>query len=107
MAYLTVNDLNIEYNYLEKLEDSAFISLQPKRIYLSHNRIHFIDEQAFNGVNGVLELVDLEANRLQNVSRAFGSLKKLRYLYLSQNNISDLPMEVFDTGKNTLVSCIF
>ena len=94
---LTVNDLNIEYNYLEKLEASAFISLQPKRLYLSHNRINAIDPQAFNGVDHVLELVDLESNRLQSVSEAFGSLKKLRYLYLSQNNISTLPMEVFDT----------
>ena len=28
---LTVNDLNLEYNYLERIEDSAFISLQPRR----------------------------------------------------------------------------
>ena len=40
---LTINDLNLEYNYIERLEDSAFISLQPRRLYLGHNRISYID----------------------------------------------------------------
>ena len=31
---LVINDLNLEYNYLEKLEASAFISIQPRRLYL-------------------------------------------------------------------------
>ncbi len=96
---LTVNDLNLEYNYLERLEASAFISLQPRRLYLSHNRIDSIDPKAFNGIDRLLELVDLESNRLQNLSEAFGSLKKLRYLYVSKNNISELPLELFDDSK--------
>ena len=65
---LTVNDLNMEYNYLERLEDSAFISLQPRRLYLGHNRISDIDGQAFNGVDLLVELIDLEANRLSSIS---------------------------------------
>lgn len=95
---LTVNDLNLEYNYLERLEDSAFISLQPRRLYLGHNRIGEIDDKAFNGINHLIELIDLESNKLQNVSQAFGSLKKLRYLYLSKNNVSYLPIELFESG---------
>jgi Leucine-rich repeat (LRR) protein len=94
---LTVNDLNLEYNYIERLEASAFISLSPRRLYLGHNRISFVDDATFNGVDRQVELVDLEANKLQNVSRGFSSLKKLRYLYLSKNNISELSLEVFDS----------
>ena len=65
---LTVNDLNLEYNYIERLEDSAFISLQPRRLYLGHNRISYIDPKTFNGVELLVELVDLEANKLNEVS---------------------------------------
>ena len=94
---ITINDINLEYNYLEKLEASAFISIQPRRLYLGHNRIEEVHPKAFNGVDRLVELVDLEANRLQEISVAFGSLKKLRYLYLSKNNISILPMEIFNS----------
>lgn len=65
---LTINDLNLEYNYIERLEDSAFISLQPRRLYLGHNRISYIDPKTFNGVELLVELVDLEANKLNEVS---------------------------------------
>ena len=47
------------------------------------------------GVEQNLELVDLERNRLNNVSWAFSELKHLRYLYLANNNISTLPPEIF------------
>ena len=49
---------------------------------------------SFAGIEDVLELVDLEGNRLNNVSWAFADLKNLRYLYLANNNISTLPPEV-------------
>jgi hypothetical protein len=32
---------------------------------LGHNRIGFVDKDAFNGVDRLIELVDLEANKLQ------------------------------------------
>ncbi len=41
---LTTYDLNLEYNYIERLEASAFISLSPRRLYLGYNRIFFIGE---------------------------------------------------------------
>ena len=50
----------------------------------------------------VLELVDLEGNRLNNVSQAFSGLRHLRYLYLANNNISDLPAEVFGSFCQSL-----
>ena len=65
---------------------------------MGHNRISFVDKDAFNGVDRLIELVDLEANKLQTVSSAFGRLQKLRYLYMSKNNISELPLEIFDSA---------
>ena len=62
---------------------------------MGHNRIASFDEAAFNGVDRLVELVDVEANKLQTISSAFGKLKKLRYLYMSKNNISALPLEIF------------
>lgn len=40
----------------------------------------------------------MESNKLQNLSSAFANLKKLRYLYMSNNNISSLPLEIFNSG---------
>ena len=57
-----------------------------------------MDETAFNGVDSLIELVDLEANKLQTISSAFDNLQKLRYLYMSKNNISSLPLEIFDSA---------
>ena len=85
---LSVNDLNLDYNYIEKLQENAFNSISPRRIYLGKNRIKFIDGSAFSGLEDTLELLDLERNSLNNISRAFDKLKNLRYLYLSNNNIS-------------------
>ena len=76
---LTVNDLNLEYNYIERLEDSAFISLQPRRLYLGHNRISYIDPKTFNGVELLVELVDLEANKLNEVSEVCNVLYQYTY----------------------------
>ena len=65
---------------------------------MGHNRIAHVDEAAFKGVDSLVELVDLEANKLQTISSAFGKLQKLRYLYMSKNNISSLPLEIFDSA---------
>ena len=40
-------------------------------------------------------MIDLESNRLNELGKAMGSLKKLRYLYASKNNISELTPEIF------------
>ena len=79
---LSVNDLNLDYNYIEKLQENAFKSISPRRIYLGMNRINEIDEEAFVGLEDTLELLDMERNSLNNISRAFDKLKNLRYLYL-------------------------
>ncbi len=47
-----------------------------------------------------MHLIDLEGNDLNNVSHAFGELKELKYLYLPNNNISELSEQV--TTKSRL-----
>ena len=98
---LTVNDLNLDYNYIEKLHDNAFASISPRRIYLGMNKIESINENAFAGLEDTLELLDMERNKLNNISRAFDKLKNLRYLYLSNNNISYIRVDSFaGRGRN-------
>ena len=44
---LTVNDLNLDYNYIEVLPAAAFRSVGPRRLYLGMNRISTVDSNAF------------------------------------------------------------
>ncbi|XP_059082371.1 chaoptin-like isoform X2 [Tigriopus californicus] len=99
---LNVNDLNLDYNYIERIRRANFRTINPRRIYLGMNRISEIEPDAFAGLEGTLELVDLEGNRLNNVSWAFGELQQLRYLYLSNNNISSLAPDVMSKFCHTL-----
>jgi Leucine-rich repeat (LRR) protein len=56
-----------------------------------------------SGVESSLELLDLERNRLSNISTAaFGQLTGLRYLYLSNNNISLVPDSAFSSFADNL-----
>ena len=91
---LSVNDLNLDYNYIESLQENAFKSISPRRIYLGMNRIRDIHPDAFSGLETTLELLDLERNSLNNVSRAFDKLQNLRYLYFT-NNISSVLEDSF------------
>ena len=51
---LSVNDLNLDYNYIEKLHEDAFKSISPRRIYLGMNKIKYIHENAFGGLEQTL-----------------------------------------------------
>ena len=46
--------------YLIDLIDLLIIFIFVFRLYLGHNRIGFVDKDAFNGVDRLIELVDLE-----------------------------------------------
>lgn len=99
---LVVNDLNLDYNYIDKLQEGVFASLSPRRVYLGMNRIAAIHDKAFQGVESTLELLDLERNRLSNISAAFSQLRGLRYLYLSNNNISEVADTAFHSFAESL-----
>ena len=56
-----------------------------------------------SGVETTLELLDLERNRLTNISTAaFSQLTGLRYLYISNNNISTVPDSAFQSFADSL-----
>lgn len=75
---LRVNDLNLDHNYIEMIGPRAFVSIEPRRLYLGANRIELVDDEAFSGAETHLELIDLESNQLNNISHAFSKLKRLR-----------------------------
>ena len=99
---MNVNDLKLDYNYIEILQEGVFQSLMPRRVYLGMNRIKTIDRNAFDGVEDTLELFDIERNNLNNISEAFNKLKNLRYLYISNNNISSIRVDAFSSFSETL-----
>ncbi len=91
-----------DYNYIEELKQSAFVSVSPRRLFLGMNRLSSIHPKAFAGLEDTLELIDLEGNDLHNVSEAFGGLRQLRYLYLANNNITTLSEDIFSGFCKTL-----
>ncbi|CAB4054588.1 unnamed protein product [Lepeophtheirus salmonis] len=85
-----VIDLNLDYNYVERIGPRVFKSLNARRIYLGFNRIEFIDDEAFEDVEDMIDLIDLESNKLLELPSALGRLRRLRYLYLQNNYISKI-----------------
>ena len=69
--------------------------IKSNEIFNKRKKISSIDDNAFAGLEDTLELLDLERNNLNNISTAFDSLKNLRYLYFSNNNISEIRIDSF------------
>ncbi|XP_046988101.1 chaoptin-like [Schistocerca americana] len=101
---LQVRDLHLDYNYLTGLPAQVFRGTNAVRIYLSMNRLRSrnVDPRAFVGVGHTLEALDLEHNQLDEVPRALSQLKRLKYLYLPSNNVSDVADDAFDSFCSTL-----
>ncbi|XP_037779787.1 chaoptin-like [Penaeus monodon] len=93
---VTARDLHLDFNLLTEIQDEAFKGLNPGRLYLSANNIMNITEQAFlGGPEHSLVMLDLEKNKLESVPKALSHLKRLRYLYLPDNQIADIKDDVF------------
>ncbi|KAG7172303.1 Chaoptin-like 1 [Homarus americanus] len=102
---LTVRDLHLDFNLLTEIQDSAFQGLNPGRLYLSANNIFNITDNAFlGGPENSLVMVDLEKNRLQTVPKALSHLKRLRYLYLPDNQIAAIKDDAFRSFCESLES---
>lgn len=101
---VTIRDLKLDQNYITGLPQQAFKGLNIVRLYLSTNRLRSqdIDERAFVGLGHSLEYLDLERNNMDYFPRALGQLKRLKYLYVSSNNISTLPDWVFSSFNSSL-----
>ncbi|KAJ8874122.1 hypothetical protein PR048_024963 [Dryococelus australis] len=93
---LTVDDFNLDYNFIKSIPPQAFGGMNVGRLYLSYNRLSSIDHRAFVGLGHTLEFLDMEHNDLQHVPKALKLLKRLNYLYISYNNITTVAKDAFE-----------
>lgn len=85
----TIKIVIFEKNLIRKIPANVFANLSSSRIAFAFNRIESIDDGAFNGLENSLENLDLEHNLLTEFPKAVMPLKRLHYLYLPSNGISD------------------
>jgi len=62
-------------------------------LYLSNNRLSFIPEEVFLEMKSLL-ILDLSSNLLQRVPLALTQLNSLEKLFLNDNRITELPVEM-------------
>lgn len=86
----TVKVLVFDKNLLRELPAAAFANLSSTRLAFAFNRIERISATAFDGLEHTLEHLDLEHNLLTEFPSAVLSMKRLNYLYLPSNGISDV-----------------
>ncbi|KAI8120976.1 Chaoptin [Lucilia cuprina] len=85
-----IRALNLEKNYIRELPAAVFKEIGIVHLVLAFNVIERIHMQAFEGIEDSLEYLDLERNYLNSVPGALRKLNKLKYLYLTSNNICQL-----------------
>ncbi len=94
---LTIRDLHLDFNRIRKLPARCFKGASVARLYLGRNRLQYVDEKAFADLGNSLEYLDMEHNNLDEIPVALGALKRLKYLYVSSNSITNVSAEVFET----------
>jgi Leucine-rich repeat (LRR) protein len=96
--------LSLYYNSVETVQHDAFVSLlELESVDLSHNKIVFLDGATFQ-TNKKLRTVDLSHNHIHYISGVFAGLPELRELFLSENNILELPADAFtDSALITVI----
>ncbi|XP_043773643.1 leucine-rich repeat transmembrane neuronal protein 4 isoform X2 [Cervus elaphus] len=117
--------LSLRFNSIQKLKSNQFASLnQLIWLYLDHNYISSVDEDAFQGIRRLKELIlssnkitylhnktfhpvpnlrslDLSYNKLQTLqSEQFKGLRKLIILHLRSNSLKTVPIRVFQDCRN-------
>ncbi|MFM2290491.1 MAG: hypothetical protein RIS29_304, partial [Bacteroidota bacterium] len=92
ITYTKCMYLNIKGNKLQKFPKIVSDTYTLEKLDLSENNISSIDDDAFEGLENLIEL-DLSFNELQYLPTSIGKLKKLKRLNLSGNKISSLPKE--------------
>lgn len=93
-----VKAINFDKNFIRAIPADAFRSLGSIHMVLAFNQIENISEGGFNGLENTLEYLDLEHNLLKEFPKALETLNRLRYLYLTSNEIGEMDM----TMPNTL-----
>lgn len=85
-----VKAINLEKNYISRIPANAFRDMGIVHIVLAFNFIAEIDDNAFNTLEKSIEYLDLERNQLAFIPPAINRLSKLKYLYLTSNEISHI-----------------
>ncbi|VDM07257.1 unnamed protein product [Wuchereria bancrofti] len=94
--------LNLAGNLIENITDSGAFLYMSSLAYLdlSHNRINYLNDNAFERLEGV-ESLFLQSNQLSQFPiTALGNMKRLRYLLLDDNPIRVLPDYVLKTLRH-------
>ncbi|XP_052867194.1 chaoptin [Anopheles cruzii] len=86
-----IKAINFDKNFIRHLPADSFQGLNIVHMVLAFNFIESVDAFAFATLENSLEYLDLERNRLTVVPAAIGSLNRLRYLYLTSNELSSVP----------------
>ncbi len=92
LEYSKCRSLSIRGNKLQKFPNAISDVHTLEKLNLSENKISSIDDDAFDGLENLIEL-DLSFNELTYLPTSLGKLKKLKRLNLSGNKISALPKE--------------
>lgn len=92
IEYPKCKNLSIKGNRLIKFPTAISDTHTLEKLDLSENKITSIDDDAFDGLENLIEL-DLSFNELQYLPTSIGKLKNLKRLNLSGNKISSLPKE--------------
>ena len=97
-----LENLNLLYNYITKINPSTFINLEKlKELNLSGNELEEINKDTFNGLNN-LENLNLSSNKLKKInSFAFNGLNNLKNLNLSDNKLEEINKDTLN-GLNNL-----
>ncbi|XP_053203671.1 toll-like receptor 6 [Panonychus citri] len=89
--------LDLSYNQLNKIDSTTFrAQTRLEALYLHHNKIESIADNAFSSLNNLQQLV-LSYNHLNKLDSAecFTGLKKLPSLHLDHNRIEQIHNEIF------------
>lgn len=89
-----VKAINFDRNFIRRLPGGIFQHAGLVHIILAFNRIEAIEEDAFDGLEHSLEYLDLERNFLVNVSEAFERLQRIRYIYLTGNQLDTIEINL-------------
>lgn len=92
IEYPKCKNLNIKGNRLQKFPTTISDVKTLEKLDLSENRISSIEDDAFDGLENLIEL-DLSFNELTYLPTSLGKLTKLKKLNLSGNKIGSLPKE--------------
>ncbi|XP_041065882.1 leucine-rich repeat transmembrane neuronal protein 4-like isoform X1 [Carcharodon carcharias] len=117
--------LSLRYNSIKSLRPHQFSGLnQLTWLYLDHNYVHAVDENAFQGIRRLKELIlssnkitrlhnstfhpvpnlrnlDLSYNKMHALqAQQFKGLRKLQSLHLRSNSLKAIPVRVFQDCRN-------